>query len=46
LGKKNGPRKKNELTPEQISVLLQIINKDSYVGEQVGIVAILKKNLG
>lgn len=34
-----------ELSAEQISVLLQIINKGTYVGEQVEIVAILKQTL-
>ncbi len=36
---------KIELTAEQISALLQIVNKGSYVGEQVEIVANLKKTL-
>lgn len=46
------PRRENmnqeqpvELTAEQISVLLQIINKGTYVGEQVEIVAVLKQTL-
>ena len=38
-------QKQIELTAEQISVLLQIINKGSYVGEQVEIIAVLKQTL-
>jgi hypothetical protein len=36
---------KIELTPEQLSILLQIINKTSVIGEQVEIVANLKQTL-
>ncbi len=37
--------KKIDLTVEQISLLLQIINRGTYVGEQVEIVANLKQTL-
>ncbi|MBU2529205.1 MAG: hypothetical protein ABII20_02640 [Candidatus Omnitrophota bacterium] len=36
---------KTELTPQQINLLLQIINKGTYVGEQVEIVTHLKQTL-
>jgi hypothetical protein len=36
---------KIELTPEQLSILLQIINKTSVIGEQVEVVANLKQTL-
>jgi hypothetical protein len=39
------PEQKTELTPEQISILLQIINKTSVIGEQVEIVTNLKQTL-
>ncbi|MCB4790433.1 MAG: hypothetical protein LHV68_00945 [Elusimicrobia bacterium] len=38
-------QQKTELTKEQISILLQIINKTSVVGEQVEVVANLKQTL-
>lgn len=34
-----------ELTPEQISINLQIINKTSVLGEQVEVIANLKQTL-
>lgn len=37
--------KKIELSAEQISVLLQIIQKTSFVGEQVEFIAVLKQTL-
>jgi hypothetical protein len=36
---------KIELSPEQISILLQIINKTNVIGEQVEIIANLKQTL-
>jgi hypothetical protein len=36
------PEQKVELTAEQIGVLLQIINRSTYVGEQVEIISQLK----
>ena len=36
---------KVELSVEQIGVLLQIVNKGTYVGEQVEFVAVLKQTL-
>jgi hypothetical protein len=36
---------KLEITPEQISIILQIINKTSVIGEQVEIIATLKQTL-
>jgi len=36
---------KVELTPEQISVLIQVINKGTFVGEQIEFVVNLKKTL-
>ncbi|MDD5686593.1 MAG: hypothetical protein PHE88_02015 [Elusimicrobia bacterium] len=36
---------KAELTTEQLSLLIQIVNKGSYVGEQVELVAELKRAL-
>jgi hypothetical protein len=37
--------RKIELTSEQISILMQIINKTSVIGEQVEIIANLKQTL-
>ena len=36
---------KVELNAEQISVLLQIVNKGTYIGEQIEFVAIIKQTL-
>ncbi|MCB4790427.1 MAG: hypothetical protein LHV68_00915 [Elusimicrobia bacterium] len=38
-------QQKAELTKEQISILLQIINKTSVIGEQVEVIAHLKQTL-
>ena len=36
---------KIELTPEQISILIQIVNRASVMGEQVEVIANLKQTL-
>lgn len=36
---------KPELTAQQVSMILQIINRNNFVGEQVEIVADLKRTL-
>lgn len=38
-------QQKTELTKEQISIMLQIINKTTVIGEQVEVVASLKQTL-
>ena len=38
-------QQKTELTKEQISILIQIINKTSVIGEQVEVIANLKQTL-
>ena len=38
-------QQKTELTKEQLSILLQIVNKATVIGEQVEIVANLKQTL-
>jgi hypothetical protein len=39
------PEDKVELTPEQLSILLQIVNRGTYAGEQIEIIVKLKQTL-